>query len=171
LLETCLTLSQDQRDGRPRHVRFDPRDGWHLVGSDAWYLFVLNGDRSLLIDEDQANLYELSAAMERTGLAWSALLAGNPDSAAVVTEVDEDDGFQKRAPIGIRLAQVLPHGTDHSSQICTALTSLGVKPLNIDAWDYGLDDGAASSRSHHMPERAARKAYDSGSPFASMKKT
>jgi uncharacterized damage-inducible protein DinB len=94
LLETCLTLSQDQRDGRPRHVRFDPRDGWHLVGSDAWYLFVLNGDRSLLIDEDQANLYELSAAMERTGLAWSVLLAGNPDSAAVVTEVDEDDGFR-----------------------------------------------------------------------------
>ena len=66
---------------------------------------------------------------------------------------------------------MLPHGTDHSSQICTALTSLGVKPPNIDAWDYGLDDGAASSRSHHMPEQAARKGYDSGSPFASMKKT
>jgi uncharacterized damage-inducible protein DinB len=59
----------------------------------------------------------------------------------MVTEVDADDGYRKHAPIGIRLAQVLHHGTDHRSQICTALTSLGVKPPNIDAWEYGVDDG------------------------------
>ena len=31
-------------------------------------------------------------------------------------------------PVGIRLAQVLHHGTDHRSQICTALTTLGHEP-------------------------------------------
>lgn len=32
-------------------------------------------------------------------------------------------------------AQALHHGTDHRSQICTALTTLGVEPLLIDVWD------------------------------------
>ena len=52
-----------------------------------------------------------------------------------------DDGSEVRAPMSIRLAQVLHHGTDHRSQICTALTTLGVAPPDIDAWDFGLQDG------------------------------
>jgi uncharacterized damage-inducible protein DinB len=38
---------------------------------------------------------------------------------------------------GDRLAHALHHGTDHRSQICTALTSLGVKPPGIDVWESG----------------------------------
>ena len=45
------------------------------------------------------------------------------------------------APVGIRLAQALHHGTDHRSQICTALTTLGVEPPGIDVWDYGVEAG------------------------------
>ena len=44
------------------------------------------------------------------------------------------------APKGIRLAQVLHHGTDHRSQICTALTQLGIEPPLIDVWDYGFHE-------------------------------
>jgi uncharacterized damage-inducible protein DinB len=43
--------------------------------------------------------------------------------------------------MGIRLAQALHHGTDHRSQICTALTTLGVEPPAIDVWDFGVQDG------------------------------
>jgi uncharacterized damage-inducible protein DinB len=43
-----------------------------------------------------------------------------------------DDGSGSHAPIGIRLAQVVQHGTDHRSQICTALTTLGVEPPEIN---------------------------------------
>ena len=46
--------------------------------------------------------------------------------------------------MGIRLAQALHHGTDHRSQICTALTSLGVEPPSIDVWDYGETTGRVS---------------------------
>jgi uncharacterized damage-inducible protein DinB len=52
--------------------------------------------------------------------------------------------------MSIRLAQVLHHGTDHRSQICTALTTLGVDPPDIDAWDFGLQDG----RVVEIPPRA-----------------
>jgi uncharacterized damage-inducible protein DinB len=35
----------------------------------------------------------------------------------------------------------LHHGTDHRSQICTALTSLGAEPPSIDVWDFGVEVG------------------------------
>ncbi len=47
-------------------------------------------------------------------------------------------------PAGIRLAQVLHHGTDHRSQICTALTTLGHEPPEIDVWEYGEVVGLGS---------------------------
>ncbi|HEX9124342.1 MAG TPA: hypothetical protein VF984_13465, partial [Actinomycetota bacterium] len=52
-----------------------------------------------------------------------------------------DDGSETHAPVSIRLAQVLHHGTDHRSQICTVLTTLGIEPPAIDVWDFGLQDG------------------------------
>lgn len=52
-----------------------------------------------------------------------------------------DDGSESGAPLGVRLAQALHHGTDHRSQICTMLTVLGVTPPEIDVWDYAWSDG------------------------------
>ena len=66
------------------------------------------------------------------------LPGADPDPNAVVKEIGEDDGYERDATVGIRLAQALHHGTDHRSQICTALTSLDVEPPGIDASDYGL---------------------------------
>ncbi len=43
--------------------------------------------------------------------------------------------------MSIRLAQAVHHGTDHRSQICTALTTLGIEPPLIDVWDFGVEDG------------------------------
>jgi uncharacterized damage-inducible protein DinB len=38
----------------------------------------------------------------------------------------------------VRLAQVVHHGTDHRSQIATALTTLGVTPPEMDVWEWAL---------------------------------
>jgi uncharacterized damage-inducible protein DinB len=142
LIDVCLSLSPDQLEravpGTYGSILDTQR---HVVGSDSWYLLTLNGDRSFLIDEGHASLSELCSAMERNGPAWSRLLAQDPDPETVLVEKDDTDGYQKHAPIGIRLAQAVHHGTDHRSQICTALTNLGLQPPAIDAWDFGLDDG------------------------------
>jgi uncharacterized damage-inducible protein DinB len=46
----------------------------------------------------------------------------------------------------VRLAQALHHGTDHRSQICSSLTSLGVEPPGIDVWEYGFANGRVVER-------------------------
>ena len=67
----------------------------------------------------------------------------HPPADAIVIR-HRDDGSESHAPLGIRLAQALHHGTDHRSQVCTALTTLGVEPPAIDAWDYADQDGRLS---------------------------
>jgi len=116
----------------------------HLVGGDAWYIFYINGDRSFLIDTDQLDLPALRSAMEGHAAAWSKLLSEDLDADAVLREIDEDDGYVRDAPLDIRLAQALHHGSDHRSQMCTALTALGGRPPAIDVWDYGLATGVVS---------------------------
>jgi uncharacterized damage-inducible protein DinB len=115
----------------------------HTVGADASYLYALGGGRTALIDEDAMDLAELRAVMERHGPAWSSVLDGELDPEAIVVR-RRDDGSESRAPRGIRLAQALHHGTDHRSQICTALTTLGVEPPAIDVWDFADKDGRLS---------------------------
>ena len=112
----------------------------HLVGADAAYLFRLTEGRTSNIDEDTMDLAQLRAVMERNAGEWSTFLAADPDPNHVVVAVHAD-GSRTRAPVSIRLAQVLHHGTDHRSQICTGLTALGVEPPSIDVWDFGWQDG------------------------------
>jgi uncharacterized damage-inducible protein DinB len=143
LIDTCLPLTPEQLEtavpGTYGSILHTMR---HLVGGDSWYLFDITGDGARRIDEDQMDLSELRAAIEADGLAWSALLAQDLDPDAVLKEIDEDDGYQRDATIGIRLAQALHHGTDHRSQICTALTMLGAEPPGIDVWHFGLEAGS-----------------------------
>jgi uncharacterized damage-inducible protein DinB len=110
----------------------------HLVGADASYLFALTRGATPVIEEDEMDLAELRTAMERHGAAWTSFLAENPDPDEVVIR-RRDDGSETHAPIGIRLAQAVHHGTDHRSQVATALTSLAIEPPLIDLWDYAAE--------------------------------
>jgi len=112
----------------------------HTVGADSGYLSVLTRGRLARIDEDSMDLDRLRAVMVTNGAAWAALLDEHPDPAEVLTR-HRDDGSATGAPIGIRLAQAIHHGTDHRSQICTALTILGIEPPDIDVWRYAEVEG------------------------------
>jgi uncharacterized damage-inducible protein DinB len=107
----------------------------HLVGSDCSYLYVLSGGARARIDEETMDLAQLRAEMEINGPAWMEVLDEEIDPDEMLIR-HRDDGSTLLAPKGIRLAQVLHHGTDHRSQICTALTQLGMEPPLIDVWDF-----------------------------------
>jgi uncharacterized damage-inducible protein DinB len=141
LVDACLPLSPEQLDtavpGTYGSILATMR---HLIGGDASYLFVLTDGRVSEIDEDRMDLPGLRATMEGNGAAWAALLAQDLDPDSVVVR-HRDDGIESHAPMGIRLGQALHHGTDHRSQVCTALTTLGVEPPAIDVWDFAAQDG------------------------------
>jgi uncharacterized damage-inducible protein DinB len=141
LLDACMELSPEQLETSVPGTYGSILDtARHLVGSDAWYLFRITGDRSHVIDEDHMSVAELRSAMEGHGSKWSGILASDPDPDAVL-EGRNDDGSVTHAATGVRIAQVLHHGTDHRSQICTALTTLGIEPPGIDVWAYGEHTG------------------------------
>ena len=110
----------------------------HLVGGDVFYLDVLRQEHEPF-DEATSDIPALRGVMELHGDAWQAQLAGDPDPTTDVIEF-EDSG-ETHVPFGVRLAQALYHGTDHRSQICTALSYLGIDPPAIEAWDFARLDG------------------------------
>lgn len=141
LIDACLRLGPEQLAAAPPGTYGSILDTMrHLVGADCSYLYALTGGRRPLIEEERMGLAELRAAMETNGDAWSSLVAGDLDPDRDVVR-HRDDGSASHAPLGIRLAQALHHGTDHRSQVCTALTTLGVEPPAIDAWDFADEDG------------------------------
>ncbi len=141
LIDVCLALTPEQLattvPGTYGSIIDTTR---HLVGADASYLFVISGGRSPVIDEETMDLRELRTVMDDHGAAWSSVIAGDLDPDAVLVR-HREDGSQGHAPLGIRLAQALHHGTDHRSQICTALTTIGVEPPAIDVWDLAEAQG------------------------------
>lgn len=112
----------------------------HLVGGDASYLAVLTDGRIAEIDETAMDLPALRAAIAACGEGWSWLVEQPLDAERDVVRV-RDDGSEGHAPLSIRVAQALHHGTDHRSQVCTALTLLGIEPPAIDVWDFAHKDG------------------------------
>ncbi len=141
LIDTCLPLSPAQLSVAVPGTYGSILDTMrHIVGADSSYLFALTRGRSPVIDEEAMDLTELRAVMEDNDAAWTALLTEDLDPDVVIVR-HRDDGSESHAPMGIRLAQALHHGTDHRSQVCTVLTTLGVEPPAIDAWDFADQHG------------------------------
>jgi uncharacterized damage-inducible protein DinB len=144
VLDACAPLSEEQLasvvPGTYGSILETLR---HTVGADCSYLWLLSGGKVDQVDEDSMDVAALRAAIEANGPVWQAVLATATDPDQPVTR-HRDDGSSGTAPLGIRLAQVVHHGTDHRSQVCTALTALGITPPEIDVWDMGDAQGRLS---------------------------
>ena len=112
----------------------------HLVASDRSYLTVFSPGRVERVDEEDLPLADARVVMAADGPEWARVIVdlGDPDR---ITVRERPDGSGNRAPAGIRLAQALHHGSDHCSQICTILTTLGIEPPDIDVWAFAELDG------------------------------
>jgi uncharacterized damage-inducible protein DinB len=138
LLEACDALSGEQlatdTPGTYGSIRDTLR---HLVGSDCSYLKVTSGGNHEPVDEESLDLAGLRAEMAKHADAWAGVIGNDPDPDRWLVR-HRPDGSETHAPLGIRLAQAPHHGTDHRSQVCTALTNIGIEPPQIDVWDYGM---------------------------------
>lgn len=141
LLDACTPLTDEQLDAVLPGTFGSILETWrHLVEADAWYLHRLSEGATPTLDTGDMNLAQLRSVIEEHGGPWAEYLASDPDPDKP-TAGKSDDGSVVYWPTSIRVAQVLHHGTDHRSQICTALTSLGIQPPEIDVWDFGWEQG------------------------------
>lgn len=140
LLDSCTQLTSDQLGATVTGTYGSIIDTLrHIVGADVAYLEVLAGDQADF-DEEAATLADLRSRMVTHLRAWAGVVADDPDPDTEAIRY-RDDGSEGHAPTGIRLAQVLHHGTDHRSQVCTTLTSLGIEPPEIDVWAFAQSQG------------------------------
>jgi len=140
LIDACKELTDEQLTTPAAGTYGSILDTFrHLVITDCWYVTFFRDEPQRLEEGAEVGLDELRAAITANGADWMELLASGPDGETDV--VERGDGWNFHSPLGFRLAQVIQHGTDHRSQICTALTSLGVEPPEIDLWAYGTATG------------------------------
>ncbi len=152
LIEACSWLSRDQ-------LTTSVAGGYgpilvtlgHLISSDRWYLsFFPSGAGLAPLDELSDWSFEaMREAVEANAAAWEDLLGEPLDPDTDI--VERGDGWAFHAALGVRLAQAIHHGTDHRSQVCTALTILGIDPPDIDLWAYA----EATGRSREEPVAGA----------------
>ncbi|HET9344514.1 MAG TPA: DinB family protein [Candidatus Limnocylindrales bacterium] len=141
LIDVCLGLTDEQLQ-TPAAGTYGPiiETMRHIVGADTDYLHVMTDGEVAQIDEATMDLPALRDEMVRNEARWADAVARHPDPEAVVVR-HRDDGSESHAQAGTRLHQAIHHGTDHRSQICTALTALGIEPPEIDVWAYADSKG------------------------------
>ena len=151
LIDVCLELTPEQLGtsvpGTYGSILDTQR---HLVGADANYLFVMTGGRTPLIDEDVLQLPELRTVMEEHGVAWSRLLAENPDPETVLTR-HRDDGSETHAP--------LASGSRRRCTTAPTTAARSARPSRPSASNRrsstsgtSASKTTASSRSHRRPD-------------------
>ncbi|HXU24418.1 MAG TPA: DinB family protein [Tepidiformaceae bacterium] len=125
----------------------------HIVASEAFELCVVQGEVSPDVETDRLDLPELREMIVASGAGWLELVRKAPDPEAVLREVDPGDGYQRDAPMGLRLAHALHHAGDHRRQVCSALSLLGIEPPRISVWDFGVETGRVVEVYHSIGSR------------------
>jgi uncharacterized damage-inducible protein DinB len=142
LIESCQTLSPQQLQHVVPGTRGPIIDTLaHIVDGDTWDLAILESLNLETVEGAGLDLDAIRRTMQRNAARWASFVSRSPDPDAMLTEVDPTDGFRRVASVGMRLASSLDHGSDHRSQICTALTTLGVRPPTIDVMTFGVEVG------------------------------
>jgi len=140
LIEVCRRLSEEQLGatavGTYGSIRATLR---HLVSSEANYAFRLGEApiRRLRADEPWPGFDVLSEMVSANAAVFTAAAHGDSDR---VIRLDPDtDPYDCEA--AVVLVQAFNHATEHRSQICTILTTLGIEPPEMSGWEWGLADG------------------------------
>lgn len=148
LIDACASLTPEQLATPAPGTYGSILDTFrHLVTTDCWYLTFFRDDPPAIAEGAEPDLEEMRSAITANGVAWMELLAGQPDADEDI--VERDEGWAFHSPFGFRLAQVIHHGTDHRSQVCTALSSFGIEPPAIDLWRFGEVTGR--TRAEKLP--------------------
>jgi uncharacterized damage-inducible protein DinB len=115
----------------------------HLIGAEHRYRKRLAGEPAAWAREPEEtdDLAELTSMAEDMAAYWDSLLKSDFDPDRVIAWTSADSGAHTEVAAGMLIAQLLNHGNEHRSQVCTVLTEIGVEPPELDGWSYGIVSG------------------------------
>ena len=137
LIEACRDLTDEQLTTTAIGTFGSIRDTLrHIVSAEGGYASRLGHEPSPRLQRDDAwpGLDALAEMVSATADAFAATAGDAPDLTIRV----ESDTQHYDVEAAVILIQAFHHGTDHRSQICTILTTLGIDPPELSAWDWGL---------------------------------
>lgn len=140
LLDTCEQLTDAQLDavfpGTYGSIRVTLK---HMLGAEEGYAARSAGGFPTTppLREDEEAPRSFTELRERARRASSAMIAFTEQVTSEQLQVIQllDEGTY-RAPLLVTVIQFVDHGIDHRTQICTALTQLGIQPPELDVWAY-----------------------------------
>ena len=137
LVEACRGLDDEQLDATAVGTFGSIRDTLrHIVSAEGGYAARLGQEpsRRLQRDDPWPGLDALAQMVSDAAEALAAAARGATDRTIRVGS----DAEQYDVEAAVVLIQAFHHSTDHRSQICTILTTLGVDPPDLSSWDWGL---------------------------------
>ncbi len=136
LIEACRGLDDEQLDATVPGTYGSIRDTFHhIVSSEGSYAASLGHEPSpRLHSEDPWPGFD--ALTEMVSAAAVALGSATDDDPDRTLRVGSSSQYDVEATVV--LIQAFHHSTDHRSQICTILTSLGFEPPEWSSWRWGL---------------------------------
>ena len=137
LIEACRGLTDDRLDATAIGTFGSIRDTLrHIVSAEGGYAYRLGHEPSLRLQRDDPwpGLDALAGMVSATAEAFAAAAGEAMDR--VIRVGSDTESFDVEA--AVILIQAFHHSTDHRSQICTILTTVGIDPPELSAWDWGL---------------------------------
>ena len=136
LIEACRDLDDGQLDATISGTYGSIRDTFrHIVSSEGSYAADLGHEPSPRLHSGDP-WPGFDALAEMVSAAADSLRAATGDETDRTLRVGSTSQYDVEATIV--LIQAFHHSTDHRSQICTILTSLGVEPPDWSSWRWGL---------------------------------
>ena len=116
----------------------------HVVGWEEVLAAAIEGSGSQDAPPPFSTLDDLVERTRWLAERWERLLEPEPHAERLIEFGVTGDRRLVRA--GTVLAQVVHHGNHHRSQVCTALSTVGIAPPALDAWAYGARLADSSER-------------------------
>ena len=114
----------------------------HLIDAVSWYQHRLGLERLGWEERDEhtEDVAELRRRAGEVESRWARVFEEPFDPERVIeSEPDADPPEYIRA--GVYVAQVFNHGSEHRDQVNAILTSIGIRPPELDVWAYAYATG------------------------------
>ena len=137
LIEVCRGLTDEQLSATAVGTYGSIRDTLrHLVTAEANYAFRFDPSIRRLPKDDPWPGFDTLAEMVAANA--NAFIAAAPGAGERLIHLDVGSPEPYDADGAVILVQAFNHATEHRSQICTILTTLGIEPPDLSGWEWSL---------------------------------